>query len=95
LELEDIKVLAIVADLYQMTEVSSVLDETVLRHLDIRMCGDVLSWSGGLGLKRSEEAAHTLAAERFEKMAKTEGFLGLLERLDGLSNGQVIEVKDF
>ena len=87
LEMKDVKVLASVADLFQMTEVLSVLDETVLRHLDIRICGDVLSWCGQLGLKHSEVAARKLAAERFEELAKTEGFM----RMDAEALGRLLD----
>ena len=47
------------------------------------MCGEVLSWSGELGLRQSEEAARKLATARFEELAKTEGFMRMGEEALG------------
>ena len=77
--LDDVKKLASVADQFQMTEVSSALDETVLRHLEIKNCVEVLSWSSELGMKLSEAAAREMAMEQFEQLVKTEGFVQLNE----------------
>ena len=48
---------------FQMTAVVSVLLETVLRHLTLSMCGEVLSWSGEHDLRQSEAAAQKLATD--------------------------------
>jgi hypothetical protein len=50
-----------------------------MRHLSMRMCREVLSWSGELGLRQSEEAARKLATARFEALAKTDGFMQMGE----------------
>ena len=75
MQMEEIRKLAEVADRFQITEIASALDETVMRHLDMAVCGEVLSWSGELGLSRTEEAARKLATGRFEELAMTEGFM--------------------
>ena len=67
LNLGELRELASVADRFQMAEVALVLDETVMRLLDMLTCGEVLSWSGELGLRQSELAARRLATERFEE----------------------------
>ena len=42
MELGEVRELASIADRFQMTEVSTALDETVMRHLSMGMCGEVL-----------------------------------------------------
>ena len=84
LGLEEVKELASVADRFQMTEVVSALDESVKRHLNMSMCGDVLNWSGELGLRESEVASQKLATERFDEFAKTQSFLRLEENVLGI-----------
>ena len=83
MELDDIRALASVADRFQMTEVVSALDEIVMLHLSISMCAEVLSWSNGCGLIQSETATRRLATERFEELAKTEGFMQMGEEALG------------
>ena len=58
----EVKELASIADRFQMTEVASALDEIVMYNFKIGMCGEVLNWSGVLGLKQSEKAARELAS---------------------------------
>ena len=81
--LDEVKELAIVADRLQITEVSSALDETVARNLSVAVCSDVLNWSSELGLRKSEHAARKLATERFEELAKSEGFKRMNEEALG------------
>ncbi len=83
LELEEVKELAGVADRFQMAEVSSAIDESVMKHLDISICGAVLSWGGELGLLQSEAAARKLATERFDELVTTEGFMWMSEEALG------------
>jgi hypothetical protein len=78
-ELGQMKQLASVADQFQMTGVALKVDMTVLENLDISVCGEVLSWSGELGLRQSEEAARRLALSRFEELVKTESFSQMSE----------------
>jgi hypothetical protein len=46
MELEEVRELASVADRFQLTEAASALDEALLGHLSLRICVEVLSWSG-------------------------------------------------
>ena len=90
LSLGDVKELASVADRFQMTEVIAVLDMTVSRHLTMSVCGEVLSWSGEHGLRQSEEKAQKLARDRFEELAKSEGFT----RMDEEALGRLLDDDD-
>ncbi len=83
IELDGVRELASVADRFQMTEVVSTLERTVLFHLNIFMCGEVLSWSGAHALQRSEEAAWKAAIGGFEALVKTEGFMQMDEETLG------------
>ena len=44
MELGEVMELACVADKFLMTEILSALDEIVMRHLNLRIRGEVLSW---------------------------------------------------
>jgi hypothetical protein len=81
LGLGDVKELASVADRFQTTEVTSVLNHTIIEQLSIGMCVEVLSWSGEYGLRQSEVAAQKLALERFEELVRTESFVRIDERV--------------
>ena len=83
MEMDDVRELASVADRFEMAEVAQALDKTMQSHLDMRICGEVLSWSGELGLRLSEVAARQLATERFEELATTEGFMRMSEEALG------------
>jgi hypothetical protein len=72
--LAELPLLAIVADRFQMTEVTSVLEEAVMGKLSLDMIGDVLAWSGRCGMRQLEAGALEMAATRFEEFAMTEGF---------------------
>ncbi len=72
--LGEVPLLASVADRFQMTEVTSVLEEAVMGKLSLDMIGDVLMWSGRCGMQQLEAEALEMAAKRFEEFAKTEGF---------------------
>ena len=85
--LDEMRELESVADRFQMTEVSSALDESVSNHLSVGICIDVLSWSGGLGLRQSEREALRLATERFNELAQTEGFMQMGEEILGMLLG--------
>ncbi len=83
MELGEVKELASVADRFQITEVASALEDSVLKQLSVHMCGDVLNWSGNYGLRQLEAAAWKLATERFEELATTEGFMQMSEEVLG------------
>jgi hypothetical protein len=87
LALDDIPALASVADRFQISEVTSALDETTLLHLSMHTCSDVLNWSGEHGLRLSEQAARKLATERFNELVLTESFL----RIDEEAFGKLLE----
>ena len=72
--LAELPLLAIVADRFQMTEVTSVLEEAVMGKLSLDMIGDVLMWSGRCGMQQLEAEALEMAATRFEEFAMTAGF---------------------
>ena len=63
LELYEVQQLASVADRFQITEVTSLLEKAVIGKLSVEACGDVLIWSGGCGMLRLEAAALKMAAE--------------------------------
>ena len=77
--LGELPLLASVADRFQMTEVTSVLEEAVMEELSLDMIGDVLVWSGRCGMQQLEAEALEMAATRFEEFAKTEGFARMEE----------------
>jgi hypothetical protein len=72
--LAELPLLATVADQFQMTEVTSVLEEAVMGKLSLDMIGDVLMWSGRCGMQQLEAEALEMAATRFEEFTMTEGF---------------------
>ena len=73
-EIGEVPLLASVADRFQMTEVTSVLEEALIGQLSLEVCGDVLVWSGQCGMQQLEAHAIATAAKRLEEFAKTEGF---------------------
>ena len=75
MELHEVQELASVADRFQITEVISALEEAVIGQLSLEACGEVLTWSGGCGMRRLEAEALKMAAERFEEFARTAGFM--------------------
>ena len=79
MELHELQQLASVADRFQITEVTSALEEAVMGQLRLEACGEVLTWSGGCGMLRLEAAALQMAAERFEEFARTAGFMRMGE----------------
>ena len=79
MELCDVQQLAIVADRFQITEVTSLLEEAVIGQLSLEACGEVLMWSGGCGMLRLEAAALRMAACGFEEFSRTAGFMLLGE----------------
>jgi len=87
MELHEVQQLASVADRFQITEVTSALEEGVMRQLRLEGCGEVLGWSGGCGMRRLEAAALKMAAERFEEFARTAGFM----RMGGEALGSVLD----
>ncbi len=67
--------LASAAGRFQISEVVSTRDEFVMRHPNTSVCAEVLSWSGEPELLQSEAAARKLDANRFEDLAKANGFV--------------------
>ena len=74
-ELGQVQQLASVADQFQMTEVTSVLEEGLMGQLNLDMCGDLLVWGRRHGMPRLEAAAQRMAAARFEEFARTAGYM--------------------
>jgi hypothetical protein len=66
--------LSSVADRFQMTELTSMLEEAAMERLSLDMIGDVLAWSGKCGMLQLEAQALEMAAYRFQEFAQTEGF---------------------
>jgi hypothetical protein len=75
----ELQQLASVADRFQITEVVSLLEESVMGQLSVEACGELLMWSGGCGMRRLEASALKMAACRFEEFARTVGFMRLGE----------------
>lgn len=73
-ELGEVPQLASLADRFQMTEVTCLLEEAVMKQLSMDMCVDVLMWSGRCGMHQLEAEALGMAAGRFEEFAKTARF---------------------
>ncbi len=72
-ELGEVEQLANVADRFQITAVTSVLEEALIGNLSADICGEVLTWSGRYGMRQLESEALEMAARRFEDVAKTAG----------------------
>ncbi len=92
--------LASLADRFQMEEVGAFLEEAAIRRLRISACSDVLVAIVGTepgpicsaGLPRLRAAALALAAQRFEEVASTEGFIRLREdEVDALLQDQTMK----
>jgi hypothetical protein len=79
MELCEVQQLASVADRFQITEVLSALEESVMKQLSVEGCGEVLMWSGGFGMRRLEADALNMATWRFEEFVRTAGFMRLGE----------------
>ncbi len=79
MELCEVQELASVADRFQITEVTSFLEDAVIGQLCLEACGELLMCSGGCGMRRLEAAALKMAAWRFEEFAGTAGFMRLGE----------------
>jgi hypothetical protein len=69
-ELGELQELGNVADQFQITAISAALEETIIGHLHVGICAELLDWSDSIGLKRLQNAAWRLALERFEEVAE-------------------------
>ena len=78
-EIRHVILLAAVADRFQVTEVASMLERTVISELCVGSCAEVLVTSTQVGAVRTEEKARRLALERFEEVANTAWFLRMEE----------------
>jgi hypothetical protein len=85
--LDDAMAMASVADRLEMMEVGTTLEDAIIAHLSVHVCGDVLMGSVRLGLRRVEAAARGLVLERFEEVAGTEGFM----RMDKGAVGSLLD----
>ena len=56
-DLREVLQLARIADQFQISEVSAVLEETLMTNLGIGNCGEILSLSNEIGLSRLEAAS--------------------------------------
>ncbi len=72
--LAELLLLSSVADWFQMTELTSMLEEAAMERLSLDMIGDVLAWSGQFGMLQLEAQALEMVAYRFQEFAQTEGF---------------------
>jgi hypothetical protein len=81
MELEEIQKLASVADRLQITEVAAALEETIMEHLSVDMCAEMLTWSGMMGMGRLQDRARRLMAERFTDLTLTPGFMKMEEEM--------------
>ncbi len=82
---EDVQELAFLADRFQIPDVLSLLEDTMMGLLDVDVCADVLSWSGKVGLSRLKSAARYLAVKRFAEFAVSSGFCQIEEETLGES----------
>ncbi len=55
--LGEVPLLASVADRFQMSEVTLMLEEALMGQLSVEMCGDVLMWSGFCGMQQLQAEA--------------------------------------
>jgi WD40 repeat protein len=83
LGLSEMKQLGIIADRFQITEVTDVVEEAIIGFLNVGVCAELLSWSNSIGLKRLEAGAWRLALEQFEEVARTDAFLKIEEETMG------------
>ncbi len=79
MESHELQQLIVVADRFQMTEVVAALEEVVLGKVKVENCWDILKWSSEMGIRQLQEAALSLAAEKFEEMVVTAGFMDIEE----------------
>jgi hypothetical protein len=86
-EVPELLQLASVADRFQINDVLSLLEEVLLDGLKIGLCGEILTWSGRIGMGRLAEAARRLAAERFEEVVATAGFA----QMDEVALGSLLD----
>ena len=83
MELGAVIALTSVADRFQITDVALALENIVREKLSVHTCVHVLNWSCEFGMRCLEEKAWELATERFEQLAKAEGFLWMDEEMLG------------
>ena len=72
-----------IADKYGMDEVCNAVEDEVLMSLTLDTCGELLMEAGTAGLARVERQSRSMALDRFESFAGTEGFLSLSEPVFG------------
>ena len=82
-QLEDVMVMASVADRLEMLDVLAVLEAAIIGELRPELCAEVLMSSRRLGLGKVEEAAWGMAVRRFDEVCRTAGFMGLDEETVG------------
>ena len=67
------------ADMYRIEHVHKAVEWEAERRLTVKTCGELLACSCVAGMPRLENACRTLALDRFEVVARTEGFMLLNE----------------
>jgi hypothetical protein len=85
--------LAIMADQFQMTEISNVLENILLRSLQLDACAEVLSCQTE-GLPRLVESCRAIALSKFDQVSCAGGFLAMSEEVFGAlldDDGLVVE----
>ena len=63
-ELGEVQQLASESDQFQITDVTTVLEEALMGQLSMDLCGEVLMWSGRCGMRQLEAEALEMAARR-------------------------------
>ena len=81
--LEDVLVMASVADRLEMLDVYAALEAFIIGELRPEVCAEVLMSSRRLGLGQVEAAAWGKAVRRFDEVCRTAGFMGLDEETVG------------
>ena len=82
-QLEDVMVMANVADRLEMLEVLAALEAAAIGELRAEVCAEMLMSSRRLGLGRVEEAAWRMTVRKFDEVCRTAGFMGLDEETVG------------
>ena len=94
-DLQDLKNLLSIADRFQITDVASALEISMIASLNLSNCADILTWSSQHGLRQLEGEALQLATKRFEQLAKTDGFLHMeVDALAKLLDDDLLSVRN-
>ena len=73
-DLKNALALAAVADRFDVVVVKEAVEDMIKSQLDVESCADLLMWSDIYGLRVVEDDARKMILDRFDEVAKTEGF---------------------